>query len=427
MSSINSRPQKQIMLFDTTLRDGQQCPGAGMSFENNLAYARLACQLGIDVLEAGFASASRTDFDIVHSIVSELAPIKESPIIASLCQLREQQFEVTLQALLPGIRYGKSRLHTYLPVDPQLMPASLGSYAEDKEQIIQDVYRLIKMAVDEKVEVEFSPEGYSRMGENFDFVTDVIRAAVSAGARIINCPDTIGGASCRQGKEYFVEKMNQHAAIVKKEFPYQEIVWSVHCHNDFGLALENSMNGVFSGPATQIEGCINGIGERAGNVSLEQCILYLKYFGEAEDNEELLFCRADITQIKEISDFVAEHMLPRQPHWPISGDNASRHSSGGHTNAVLTDPRVYQPFDPKEVGKEVLLAFGPLSGSNHAKAIIEKHGFKCDEDKKAEIAQYIKDYYADRRKGITDEELMKAYFSYCTSTTETEELGEKYV
>jgi 2-isopropylmalate synthase len=427
MSSIKNRPQKQILLFDTTLRDGQQCPGAGMSFENNLAYARLACQLRVDVLEAGFAAASRTDFNIVHSIVSEIAPIKEGPIIASLCQLREQQFEVTLQALLPGIRYGKSRLHTYLPVDPQLMSASLGSYAENKEQIVKDVYRLIKMAVDENVEVEFSPEGYSRMSENFDFVTDVIRAAVSAGARVINCPDTIGGASHRQGQDYFVEKMNQHAAILSKEFPHQEIVWSVHCHNDFGLALENSMNAIFLGPATQIEGCINGIGERAGNVSLEQCILYLKYFGEAEDNEELLFCRADITQIKEISDFVAEHMLPRQPHWPISGDNASRHSSGGHTNAVLTDPRVYQPFDPTEVGKEVSLAFGPLSGSNHAKSIIEKHGFRCDEDKKAEIAQYIKDYYADRRKGITDEELMKAYFAYCASLTETEKTGEEYV
>lgn len=403
--------KQQIMLLDTTLRDGQQCPGAGMSFDNNIAYAHLASQLGVDVLEAGFAAASPTDFQIVHTIAEEIAPLPTGPIIASLCQLREQQIVNTVEALAPAIPYGKARLHTYLPIDPYLMQASLGSYSQNKTQIIEDVYRLIKMAVDENMEVQFSPEGYSRMGENFNFATDLFRAVVSAGGTIINCPDTIGGACKRQGDAYFVKRMNAHAAIIAEEFRDQAIRWSVHCHNDFGLALENSMNAVFEGPATQIEGCINGIGERAGNASLEQCILYLKYFGETQKDCSL-FCGARSEHIKAISDFVAENMLIRQPHWPISGDNAACHSSGGHTNAILHNPLAYQPFNPAEVGKEIALTFGPFSGGNHAQAIIEKHGFSCGNDEKYSVAQFIKKHYADRRKGITEQELMEAYFMY---------------
>lgn len=405
--------QKQVFLFDTTLRDGQQCPGAGMSFKHNLEYAHLAARLGIDVLEAGFAAASQTDYDIVSKIVEEIAPIEEGPMIASLCQLRKKQIETTIEVLEPGLKYHKSRLHTYLPVDPNLMEASLGDYAHEKNKILMDVYTLVSMAAQTGLQVEFSPEGYSRMGENFDFTTDVIRAAVSAGATVINCPDTIGGASHREGKNYFVEHMKIHAAIISQEFPGKNIIWSAHCHNDLGLALENSMNAVFDGPVTQIEGCINGIGERAGNVSLEQCIVYLKQFGKGE-----IFCRANSEYIQPISDFVAQHMLTRQRHWPVTGENAACHTSGGHTNAILKNPMSYQPFDPREMGKEISFMFGPLSGGNHAKAVIEKQGYRCEENEKADIAQFIKSHYADRRKGITDEELIHAYLLY----RETKEL-----
>jgi len=115
-------------------------------------------------------------------------------------------------------------------------------------------------------------------------------------------------------------------------------------------------------------------------------------------------------------------MLPRQPHWPITGENAAKHSAGGHTNAILKNPRIYQPFDPKEIGKEISFVFGPLSGSNHAKAIIEKHGFPCAEKEKTIIAQFIKDCYADRRKGITEQELLDAYLKYRQSYPTTEEI-----
>ncbi|MFN8549891.1 MAG: alpha-isopropylmalate synthase regulatory domain-containing protein [Candidatus Obscuribacterales bacterium] len=403
---------RHIKIFDTTLRDGQQCPGAGMDFEHNLEYARLACALRVDVLEAGFPSASKMDFDIVRTISEEVATMEYKPTIAGLCQLREEQVIRTIESLQPLVPFGKARLHTYVPVDPELMPASLGKLADDKERIIADLYRLTRMAVDAGMEVQFSPEGYSRMRGNFDFTTDLIRAAIQAGATVINCPDTIGGASVFEGEDYFVRKMVRHAEIMRREFPEQNIIWSVHCHNDFGLAVQNSLNGVVDGPASQIEGCINGIGERAGNAALEQCIMIIKHFSEASGNDNPYYTTVATEKLQEISDFVSQHMLPRQPHWPVSGDNAAKHSSGGHTNAILKNPMAYQPFDPKEIGKKISFLFGPLSGGNHAKSIIEDFGYICEESEKAEIAQFIKNQFPLRRKGITDDELFGAYVKY---------------
>ncbi|KAB8033168.1 LeuA family protein [Fluviispira multicolorata] len=403
--------KKQIKIFDTTLRDGQQCPGAGMSFENNIEYAKLAANANIDIIEVGFPSASKLDFLIVNTVAKEISNKDTSPIIAALCQLRENQIETTVRALEPLIIHQKARLHTYLPVDPQLLSA-LGDYGRNFEQMTLDVYNYIKIACDSGVEVEFSPEGYSRMGENFSFVTDVIRAAIEAGATIINCPDTIGGACKLQGDDYFVEKMKLHANIMEREFPDRNITWSTHCHNDFGLALENSMNAVFMGPATQVEGCFNGIGERAGNVSLEQSIMYLKKFGSQGKNQIEYETNVKIDSLQTISDFVSLNMLARQPHWPITGDNAAKHSSGGHTNAIIKNPLSYQPFDPEEIGKKISFLFGPFSGGNHAKEIIEEHGYICNEEEKAKIAQYIKDVHSERRKGITDSELINSYLDF---------------
>jgi len=404
-----------------------------MSFERNIEYFRLTCALGIDVVEAGFPSASQLDFEIVHAIAEECTKQAHQPMVAALCQLREEQVRKTIQSLQPVIPIGKGRLHTYVPVDPELLEASLGGHAADKGKIVDDVYRLVKMAHDAGLEVQFSPEGYSRMRENFDFTTDLIRAAVRGGARVINCPDTIGGASTFEGSEYFVEKMKQHAEIIAREFPDREVIWSVHCHNDLGLAVQNSINGVFDGPARQIEGCINGIGERAGNASLEQCIMILRQFGSSTNrnvNSEAVqtpfHCDAKLDVIQEISDFVNKHMLPRQPHWPVTGENAARHSSGGHTNAILKNPMAYQPFDPRAIGKNITFAFGPLSGGNHARSIIESNGYKCNDDEKAKIAQFIKDKSADRRKGISDRELMRIYVEYRQPMTiETVDYGKE--
>lgn len=410
------KTKEKIILFDTTLRDGQQCPGAGMSFEDNLQYARLSHAVGIDIIEAGFPAASELDFQIVYEIsklltTDEFLSQDKSPVVASLCQLRDEQIDRTIEALSPAVKAKKAKMHVYLPVDPNLMEASLGSLANEKEVLVKNVYDFCKRAIDAGLMVEFSPEGYSRVGSNFDFCTDLIRAAVSAGADTINCPDTIGGAYRYQGENYFVNLMQKHADIIKAEFPNKNIIWSAHCHNDFGLAVENSINAVFEGPARQIEGCFNGIGERAGNAAIEQCIMIIKEFSELHKDVEF-YTDANTEAIKEISDFVSKKMLPRQPHWPVSGINAAKHSSGGHTNAILKNPTVYQPFNPKNVGQEITFLFGPLSGGNHAKSIIETNGYKCSEEEKVEVSNFLKNLYSDRRKGITDDELMLGYFKY---------------
>lgn len=402
---------QQITIFDTTLRDGQQCPGAGMSFVDNLKYARMASELGIDVLEAGFPSASKMDFDIVHTIATEIPKTGSKMVIAGLCQLRELQIDKTIEALTPAIPFKQARLHTYVPVAEELLIASLGDKA-DKQEITKNLFTFVKKAVDAGCEVEFSPEGYSRMGKNFDWVTELIFAAIEAGATTINCPDTIGGAHYFEGENYFVEHIKQHAKLVAEKFPNKQITWSCHNHNDFGTAVENSIHAVFEGPVRQIECTINGLGERAGNASLEQCVMIIKHFAHLRDAKNPLFTNIKTEKLQEISDFIAEKMLPRQPHFPVTGANAAKHTSGGHTNAILKNPLAYQPFDPKEVGNEITFVFGPLSGGNHAKDIIEKAGYICYDNEKADIAQFIKNMYADRRKGITDQELMESYFAY---------------
>jgi 2-isopropylmalate synthase len=409
---MNTANKTHITIFDTTLRDGQQCPGAAMSFEHNLEYARLACAAHVDVLEAGFPAASRLDFSIVQSIANELAAESRSPVVAGLCQQRREQVEQTMEALSPALTKKRARVHMYLPVAPGLMEASLGSRAERKNELVEETYALCQLSSEAGFEVEFSPEGYSRIGENFDFTTDVIRAALQGGASVINCPDTIGGGCWLEGDQYFVAMMNRHAERMALEFPEREIIWSAHCHNDFGLALHNSLAAIFSGPCRQIEGCFNGIGERAGNVALEQVIMAIEHFGKLGASGSMYTTGIELTKLQELSNFVARYMLPRQPHWPITGENAARHSSGGHTNAILHDPLAYQPFDPRKIGTEITFVFGPLSGGNHAQSIIEKAGYICRDDEKAAIAQFIKTMYQERRKGVTDLEVIQGYFEY---------------
>jgi 2-isopropylmalate synthase len=174
----------QIDIFATTLRDGQQCPGAAISFKKDLQYARLAAKAGIDVLEAGIPSASKLDFDIVHTIATEIANSPDAPVIAALCQQRQAQVERAMEALMRTLRYQTGRVHISLPVAPDLMEASLGERASKKRALIRETQALYAFESRAGFEVEFSPEGYSRIGENFDCTTDIIRAAIEGSAKL---------------------------------------------------------------------------------------------------------------------------------------------------------------------------------------------------------------------------------------------------
>lgn len=398
--------KQKITIFDTTLRDGQQAPSAGMSMQDNLYYAALANDLNIDVLEAGFPAASKNNHETVNKICKFVVDTNSPMTIAALCQLKELQLDLTMDALAPSAKVNKARIHTYLPVDPNLMQASLGTNSP-YHKLPGELARLVGIAVTAGYEVQFSPEGYSKLGDNFDFVSDLFRAAITAGATIINFPDTIGGVSRWDSHNEFFENIKKHKQLITDEFPDSSLIYSVHCHNDLGLALDNTMNAVLSGLVTQIEGCINGVGERAGNVALEQCILMLKKFGNQVDKQ--YFTNINMEKLVVISNFVSQNMMARQKNWPITGDNIAMHSSGGHTNAILKNPEAYQPFAPELVGKQIEFLFGPFSGSNHLQNILQKYDIVLPDKNKAKITQALKDMLANHYKGVSDEELVEAY------------------
>ena len=397
--------KNKIIIFDSTLRDWQQCPWAWMDFEKNLEYSKLANKLWIDILEAGFPSASELDFKIVNEIAKNYAEKKWSPKVAGLCQLRENQIDITIKSLEPLIKAKKAVLHTYLPVDPNLLEASLW-WKFDEKFLINEVFRLIKKATNAGCEVEFSPEWYSRLWENFDFTTKVIISAIEAWAKTINCPDTIWWACKFEWENYFLENIKKHKKIIDEKFPKNEIIWSVHNHNDFGLAVENTINSVLDWPAKQVEVTINWVWERAWNASLEQVVMILNTFWK--DLE--IWIKTEYLQ--EISDFIWKNMLKKQVNFPITWENSAKHTSWWHTNAILKNPLVYQPFDPKKVWNKISFVFWPLSWGNHAKNVIENSWYKCEDFEKAEIAQFIKNFYKERRKWITDKELTEAYFEF---------------
>lgn len=407
---------KKITIFDTTLRDWQQSPWAWMSFEQNIKFAEmLSMAMRWNwVIEAWFPAASNTDYSIVNEISKQFWVTQSSPIIAWLSQLKQDQIEKTIRALEPGIDFGRSRLHTYFPVDPNLMKASVWIDSTDTkklDKIVESVFRLSRLAANAGMQVQFSPEWYSRLKnwvDNFDFVTNLLIAAVEWWVRIINFPDTIWWACRLEWKDYFVSNAQKHIDIIKKQYPNISMIYSVHCHNDFNLATENSINAVTDSDISQIECTVNGVWERAWNTSLEQIVMILNHFG----HKNWFYSDFDISMLQKLSDFISINMLSRQAHFPIVWDNAAKHTAGWHVNAILENPTVYQPFDPQLIWKTIELVFWPLSGSNLAQDIIVKNGYKCTDQEKVQITQFIKDYYSDRRKWVSDKELLKAYFEY---------------
>lgn len=395
---------ERIIIFDTTMRDGRQCPWAWVSQEQHMEYVRLADRVGFDIIEAWFPSSSQWEYNQVKRVADMAWSWEISSVIAWLCQLRQDQVERTIRSL-EWARW-KWMLHTYFPVDPKLLAASVGGI--NKDQIIKFVEEYTKMAVSAWLQVQFSPEGYSYVGDNFDFCTDLIRAAVRWWAWYINCPDTKGWASHYQSGDYYVENMRRHKIIIDQEFPWNTVIWSVHNHNDEWNAVENSLWGVVNGVARKIEWTVNGVWERAGNADLLQIIMNLRnHLSSRFDVSHI-----DVGLFRQIGMFVTENMLPTQPHYPITGANAFRHTSWWHVNALLRDPMVYHPFNPSDVWGEVSLVFWPNSWWNHALDIIHRAGYICDESEKVEIAQFVKDYYPERYKGVSDEEFMEAYFTY---------------
>ena len=341
---------RRIRVFDTTLRDGEQSPGIALQPDEKVEIALQLERLRVDVVEAGFAGASPGDFEGVRAVSGALT----SPTVASLARTRFEDIDAAAEALACAQR---SRIHIFIATSALHMERKLGL---EPQQVVEQARDAVAYAATLVDEVEFSCEDATRSDPAF--VARVCRVAIRAGATTINLPDTVGYAL---PFEYATFLSN-----VRRELPeLREVTLSVHCHNDLGLAVANTLAGVHVG-AEQVECTVNGIGERAGNAALEEVVMALNvrhdYFGVATT--------IDTTEITRASQLVSQLTgYPVQPNKAVVGANAFAHEAGIHQDGMLKDERTYQIMDPARLGARTTLPLGKHSGRHaFARACAER-------------------------------------------------------
>ncbi len=340
--STASADSNRVIIFDTTLRDGEQSPGAAMNLDEKLRIARMLEELGVDVIEAGFPIASKGDFEAVQEISRTI----KNSTICGLARTTPADIERTAEAVKPA---AKGRIHTFISTSPLHMKHKLNMEPEKVLQITIDSVSLARKLCGE---VEWSAEDGTRT--EHDFLCRCVEAAIKAGATTINIPDTVGYTTPQEYAELIKMLVNRVPNIDKA-------VLSTHCHNDLGLAVANSLAGVISG-ARQVECTINGLGERAGNAALEEIVMALRV-------------RSDLmpftTGIKTEHITRASHLVSAitgfvvQPNKAIVGANAFAHESGIHQDGMIKNRQTYEIMTPQSVGlAKTSLKLGKLSGRN---------------------------------------------------------------
>lgn len=379
MTSTNN----QVIIFDTTLRDGEQSPGAAMTKEEKIRIARQLEKLGVDVIEAGFAAASPGDFDAIHSI----AEIIQNATVCSLSRANERDVRKAGEAIAPAKR---KRIHTFIATSPLHMEHKLRM---KPQQVKETAVKAVKIAREYTDDVEFSCEDALR--SDINFLAEICQAVIEAGATTINIPDTVGYAIPFQTEAFFRE-------LIQKTPGSDKVIWSAHCHNDLGLAVGNSLAAV-SGGARQVECTINGLGERAGNASLEEVVMALKtrhdIFG--------LETNIDTTQIVPTSKMVSTVTgYPVQPNKAIVGANAFAHESGIHQDGVLKCRETYEIMSAESVGWSTnRLTLGKLSGRNAFRTKLQELGIELDSEEALNAAFARFKELADKKREIFDEDL----------------------
>ena len=376
----------KVYIFDTTLRDGEQSPGASMNAEEKLSIARQLAKLKVDVIEAGFPISSDGDFNAVRNIAEEIG-IAGGPSICALARALPKDIEMAAKALEPA---ANKRLHTFIATSPIHMEHKLKMNAD---QVLKQAAEMVKYARSMVDEVEFSPEDAGRSEK--EFLYEIITAAIENGASSINIPDTVGYTTPAE----FGQLIADIRANVKN---IDKAIISVHCHNDLGLATANSLAAIMNG-ARQVECTINGIGERAGNASLEEIAMILK------TRKDLgLETNIDTTQIVRASKLVSNITgIFVQPNKAIVGANAFAHESGIHQDGMLKNQRTYEIMNPEDVGLlSTQIPLGPRSGKHALKSRIEQLGFKdvTDETLEELYQKFIK--LADKKKRVDDRDLV---------------------
>lgn len=373
----------KLIIFDTTLRDGEQSPGASMTKDEKIRIAKQLERLRVDVIEAGFAAASPGDFEAIRAIAET---IKHSTV-CSLARVSEKDIRAAGEAIKPA---AKGRIHTFIATSPIHMDKKLRM---SPDQVIEAAVNGVKMALEYTSDVEFSAEDAIR--SDVDFLVRVFTEVIKAGATTVNVPDTVGYSVPGLLGGLFKE-------IIARTPGSDRVVWSTHCHNDLGMAVANSLSAVLNG-ARQVECTINGLGERAGNASLEEIVMAVKV------RQDIFKCdtQIDTTQIVSASRLVSQITgYPVQPNKAVVGANAFAHESGIHQDGVLKHRETYEIMRAEDVGWTAnKISLGKLSGRNAFKQRLSDLGIEFESEQALNDAFARFKDLADRKSEIFDEDL----------------------
>lgn len=376
-------PSDRLVIFDTTLRDGEQAPGIALTPDEKVTIAHQLAKLRVDILEAGFAASSPGDFEAVTRIANEV----RGPVIASLARAHPDDIDKAYEALKGADNF---RIHVFMSTSPIHMEKMLRLTPDEVFRASVEGVRRARQYTDD---IEFSPQDATRSDP--DFMISVCRAAVQAGATTINIPDTVGFATPAD----FVELLQRVFKEVKGD--REDVTMSVHCHNDLGLAVANSLSSISAG-ARQIEGAINGIGERAGNTSIEEVVMAVKTRQDAFGVD----LGVDTTQLYETSRLVSRLTgYPVQYNKAVVGRNAFAHESGIHQHGVLRDKETYEIMDAAAVGQQAAqIVLGKHSGRAGFTDALEKMGIVLEDEPYARAFERFKQL-ADRKVQIGEDEI----------------------
>ncbi|MCC6419350.1 MAG: 2-isopropylmalate synthase [Gemmataceae bacterium] len=377
-----SSPGDRLIIFDTTLRDGEQSPGASMNLAEKLEVALALRDLGVDIIEAGFPIASPGDFEAVQAIARQV----EGPTVCGLARCHPEDIDRAAAALKDAAR---PRIHVFLATSAIHREFKLNMA---KEEIVRRAVEGVKRAKGYVEDVEFSPEDAART--EFDFLAEVVQAVVDAGATTVNIPDTVGYAVPEQYAAA-IRHLKQHVRGIDK------VVLSVHCHNDLGLAVSNSLAALKEG-ARQVECTINGIGERAGNASLEEVVMAVRTRGDYFGLHTTVNTRRLVPTSRIVSHVTG---LQVQRNKAIVGQNAFAHEAGIHQDGMLKERRTYEIMLPEDVGiSRTELVLGKHSGRHALRQRIRDLGYHLNEDQLQAVFEGFKSL-ADRKKVIYDADI----------------------
>ncbi|RPJ01081.1 MAG: 2-isopropylmalate synthase, partial [Chloroflexi bacterium] len=371
-----------VRIFDTTLRDGEQSPGASLTSAEKIDIARQLARMGVDIIEAGFPAASPDDLEGVRRVAVEVG-MPGGPVICGLARTTENDISKAWEAVREA---AKPRIHTFIATSDIHMQHKLRM---TREQVIARTREMVSYARSLCADIEFSPEDAGRSDP--DFLVEVLGVAIECGATTLNIPDTVG---------YIMPQ--EYSALMQKlirETPGGDrVIWSVHCHNDLGVATANTLTGIEAG-ARQAEVTINGIGERAGNTALEEVVMALR----TRPNFYSLTTNIDTTQLTRASRMVSNYTgLPVQPNKAIVGANAFSHEAGIHQDGVLKHQATYEIMTPEAVGlSQSNLVLGKHSGRHAFRVRLQELGYDLEDGELNQAFQRFKEL-ADKKKTVTD-------------------------